>query len=180
MAGPKYIPPTRIDKTTDERLSSKPRDPFRTGEPFSDPWSSYTGQKIIPEAAKSTVPSKTPSAADITPGPIGTQFQQQETRIQAVEQALQQLQGSQQKFQETTDGKFAALEAQINQQNHDQIQAITTLHDSQRQMHDSLAQALQKQDSRISNAFDDLRQLFLSQQRGKKRPGDDQEDEPDM
>ena len=47
-------------------------------------------------------------------------------------------------------------------------------------MHDSLAQALQKQDSRISNAFDDLRQLFLSQQRGKKRPGDDQEDEPDM
>ena len=91
VAGPKYIPPTRIDKTTDERLSSKPRDPFRTGEPFSDPWSSYTGQKIIPEAAKSTVPSKTPRAADITPGPIGTQFQQQETRIQAVEQALQQL-----------------------------------------------------------------------------------------
>lgn len=180
VAGPKYIPPTKVDKPSEERSSSKARDPFRTGEPFSDPWSSYTGQRIPQDASKSSIPARHPKTADTTPGPIGAQFQQQETRIQAVEQALQQLQGSQQKFQETTDGKFSALEAQINQQNHDQIQAITTLQDSQKQMHDSLAQALQNQDSRISNAFDDLRQLFLSQQRGKKRPGDDQDDEPDM
>lgn len=170
VAGPRYNPSGKGEKPSEEK-GQRGRDVFRTGEPFSDPWSSYTGNKIASDIPKPSVSAKAPKPSDLTSGPIGTQFQQQESRIQAVEQALHQLQGSQQKYQETTDGKFSALEAQINQQNHDQIQAITTLQESQRQMHDSLSQALQKQDSRISNAFDDLRQLFLSQPRGKKRSG---------
>eukprot|EP00434_Breviolum_minutum_P009100 symbB.v1.2.008015.t1/scaffold498.1/size458234/7 len=180
VAGPKYHPHTFVDKKADTKDPQKNRDAFRSGDPFADPWSSYTGTAVVADAPKNMHTSKAAKPAELPIGPIGSQFQQQETRIQAVEQALHQMQSNHQKFQESTDGKFSALEAQINQQNHDQIQAISSLQDTQKQMHDSLAQALQTQDSRISNAFDDLRQLFLSQHRGTKRPGDETIGDQDM
>ena len=181
VAGPKYLPKTFQERNPDgNKNQQKGYDPFRTGDPYADPWTSYSGQSIAAENSKPFVPSKPAKSADLTSGPIGTQFQQQESRIQAVEQAIHQLQGTQQTFQDNTNGKFSALEAQINQQNHDQIQAIATLQESQKKMHDSLANALQNQDTRITNAFDDLRQIFLSQNRGKKRGGAETEEDQDM
>ncbi len=178
VAGPKYQPKSQSDSQAE--VPPKSRDIFRSGEPFADPWSKYAGNRLNTESSKPAGPNRATKSSELTSGPIGTQFQQQESRIQAVENALHQLQGTHQKFQEATDGKFSALEAQINQQNHDQIQAITTLQESQSKMHESLSQALQKQDTRISNAFDDLRQLFLSQPRGKKRTGEEQDDDHEM
>ena len=101
-------------------------------------------------------------------------FQQHDTRIQAVEAALQQLQDTQNAANTQLETKINTL-GQTVQHNAEQTQhRFEALHQEQVGMHQALTQALHKQDTRIAASFDEIKQLFMST-KGTKRGPDEEE-----
>eukprot|EP00438_Fugacium_kawagutii_P019406 Skav220302 [mRNA] locus=scaffold3050:48201:61061:- [translate_table: standard] len=153
LAGPKAALPSM--NTTDPAKRSP------VGDLLSDPWA--------PAAAE-----RRAAVNRQVEGPVASMFQQQDTRIQTLEQAVHKLQTSQQETstaiqerQQVLEGHFQA-HVQQTQHNFDRVQS------EQHAIQTTIAQAMHKQEERLVSAFEELKVLFAG--RGTKRQQGSDED----
>eukprot|EP00438_Fugacium_kawagutii_P005100 Skav221530 [mRNA] locus=scaffold1248:339768:341246:- [translate_table: standard] len=144
--------------------SSEPKpNPYRLGDPYMDPWAS-------------SVKTTDDNAARKIEGPVSTMLQQQGTRIQNLEDALQKIHTEQQANMQTLNEKQDALNQVVTQHVAHTQQGFDHVAQEHRSIHDTIARAMQKQDERLAATFDDLKQLFLTtrgQKRGSEGPHED-------
>lgn len=138
---------------------------FRTGDPFSDPWTSHQ-----PKPA-----SDPKSSTNLEPrqleGPIVDRFAQNEARMTAIEATMQNLQLTQEAAQKSTATRFEQLDLRMHQQEVTTKQGFDHLHSEQQGLQQCIADAMARQDTRLANSLDELKALIL-QQRGTKRSAD--------
>eukprot|EP00435_Cladocopium_sp_Y103_P054554 s48_g17.t1 len=166
-AGPRPRAPKKMDKQATQAAI------FKSGDPFLDPWSKQ--QPVPPNPNTLTTSTSTPSRgttanpARQTDGPIREMFQQQDTRISAIETAMTQLQTAQQQRDAEADQKIHQLGQTLSQHMTMTSSNFEQLYGEQKSMSQSLAAAFQRQDERLASSMDELKSLFL-QTRGTKRP----------
>eukprot|EP00438_Fugacium_kawagutii_P005393 Skav210138 [mRNA] locus=scaffold1493:174319:179500:- [translate_table: standard] len=108
---------------------------------------------------------KLSSLANAT-SPVAGMFQQQDNRIQTLEQAVQKLQVSQADAAKQIQTRQQVMEEQFQQHVHHTKQGMDWLNQEQQNIHQTISVAMQKQEERLATAFDELKVLF---QRGMKR-----------
>ena len=164
-AGPRPRAPVKQDKSNSQAAI------FKSGDPHLDPWS----QKPVTPATVSTAPPGQTTSKPSVPqpprtidGPIKEMFQQQDTRILAIETAMNQFQSAQQQRDAESDKKIHQLNQTLSQHMTMTSTNFEQLYGEQKSMSQSIATALQRQDERLANSMDELKSLFL-QTRGIKR-----------
>ena len=165
-AGPRPKPPAKPDK-------SDPHAPvFKSGDPFLDPWSKQRPAipPITTHPAVTASHSKPGNATSSRPaeGPIADMFQQQDQRILAIENAVTQLQTTQQQRDKETDTKITQIGQTLTQHMTLTSSNFEQLYGEQKAMSQSISTALQHQDDRLAQSMDELKAIFL-QARGTKR-----------
>ena len=168
VAGPRQ---PQIQKSEQSQPSQR-TNVFREGDPYMDPWK----QDISDARQAATEPSVL--AAPRSPGPVSDLFQQQGSRLQALETAVAKIHDAQAQHAISTDKKIAHVSDQLTGHIADTKHSIEHLHKEQISMTQSIAQALQKQDDRLASSMDELKFLFL-QSRGIKRNNDGDLDDKD-
>ena len=152
-AGPRKAP--QKPYTVQQQPASHATDIFHTGDPHMDPW---TPASLRTSAAE----SKTTEPRSVA-GPVTALFQQQDSRIQAMETMLKGMQDNQQQVVAQTEARFLQVENTI-QQNAALTQTnFDSVRHEQQQLNQSLAHAMQQQEERLANSFDELKQLLLRQ-----------------
>lgn len=137
-----------------------------------DPWKQDTSD------ARQAATEPSVLAAPRSPGPVSDLFQQQGSRLQALETAVAKIHDAQAQHAISTDKKIAQVSDQLTGHIADTKHSIEHLHKEQISMTQSIAQALQKQDDRLASSMDELKFLFL-QSRGIKRNNDGDLDDKD-
>jgi hypothetical protein len=99
-------------------------------------------------------------------------FQQQDSRILAIETAMNQFQQTYQSNSQAMDAKVGQIEQTLNQHMTMTSSNLEQLYGEQKTMTQSIATALQRQDDRLAASMDELKSLFL-QSRGVKRSNSD-------
>eukprot|EP00438_Fugacium_kawagutii_P010707 Skav212509 [mRNA] locus=scaffold2713:134609:139813:+ [translate_table: standard] len=125
-------------------------------DPLQDPWAPAAAARR--EAATRTVE-----------GPVAGLFQQQDSRIQTLEQAVQKLQTSHQETSKAIQERQQTIEGHLHahvQQTQLNFERVQT---DQHAMQQTIAQAMHQQEERLVSAFDELKVLFT---RGIKRQPD--------
>ncbi|CAL1153122.1 unnamed protein product [Cladocopium goreaui] len=172
IAGPRQPPATKPGaQTAHPKLNV-----FFEGDPHMDPWAPEKKEHLESKLTGSEAAVSAPSRS--LPGPVSDQFQQQGSRLQALETAVAKLHEDQLKFASTTDQKISQVSDQLHKHMGDTKNSIEHLHKEQLSMTQSIAQALQRQDDRLASSMDELKFLFL-QTRGIKRNNNGELDEPD-
>ena len=175
VAGPNHghFRPTHtpaIEKSTDKPNIAAPESTtniFRMGDPWADPWAKPSNsQRQAPiNPPRSAASDKAPDASQPTrqiPGPVASQFQLQEQRLQAVEASLHNMQ----KQQADTTTQVQHLEKQLLTHQEDTKQGIAQLVADNK----DFKQALLQQDQRLASSFDEIKKLFLQQGTKRSRP----------
>ena len=124
-----------------------------------DPWAPEKKEHLESKLTGSEAAVSAPSRS--LPGPVSDQFQQQGSRLQALETAVAKLHEDQLKFASTTDQKISQVSDQLHKHMGDTKNSIEHLHKEQLSMTQSIAQALQRQDDRLASSMDELKFLFL-------------------
>ena len=156
--------------TTEASSRSSRSSIFRTGDPFLDPWASTPSTATrTPQALGTTPPDKRSEGSTSTrplQGPVASQFQLQEQRIQALEQAMGEFQSEQKEQQQQTQQHIQHLDRQLQQQQADTKQGFAEV----AQAHLQLTEAIRSQDGKIGTAFEELKTLFLANSNKRKNP----------
>ena len=139
-----------------------------------DPWSTAALTKALPTATTEVSATNARTAT----GPVTDLFQQQSTRLQALETAVTQIQEQQKQLGQNTDHKIAQVSEQLTHHIGNTQSGLDHLQREQASMTHSIAQALQKQDDRLARSMDELKALFL-QTRGVKRTNHGEVEEDD-
>lgn len=145
---------------------------FRSGDPHLDPWEGSA--RTLQTEASSQDPNKTRqthSSVRQPAGPISDMFQQQDSRIVALETTLNKMQIAQSKQQDQTEAKLAQVSEQLSQHITGTKQGFDQMQKEQQCLTQHISQALQRQDDRLATSLDELKNLFL-QSRGIKRNND--------
>ena len=139
----KLIPPKQHSSVSPVIAGPKPtKQTFAKTDPFQthDPWARYQGPNT----------NGTPQQPRDVAGPTEAKFQQQESRILQVEQAIQKLQ------QDTKAGFVAVEQREKSFQNALQ----TDLHAMRKDIDTSVQKALMAQSSKLDNTLSELKSLF--------------------
>jgi len=149
IAGPKSKP----------QIDSKPshENIFRTGDPFQDAWAAWqpTSQKAVKDS----------TAGDTVPGPTTAHLQMHDQQLHTLEQAIKHLEEAHKEKDPQDAVKFASLEDSIVQ-NHQQVQgAFQALRTD---FQSSLSQAITQQDAKLSQGFEELKDLFRQREKRRK------------
>eukprot|EP00438_Fugacium_kawagutii_P034465 Skav200258 [mRNA] locus=scaffold128:283007:284653:+ [translate_table: standard] len=149
---------------------------FKTGDPYYDPWKTFTPTTGTDDSPHMTdVSSATPPQTRQVQGPIAERMQLQDSRIQAVEQALANLQEQNTQQHQHTDTRIATLTNHLQHHVQTTQEHFDHLHTENQQLSRTIADAMQAQEQRMAASFDELRNLLL-RPRGTKR-ADPQSDE---
>ena len=168
-AGPRPLKAKPLTKATDKQ---KTANVYQNGDPYHDPWASYASSHSA-TASVASVPTpfqdgiSTASSRSAT-GPVANLLQQQEDRLHAVETMMGKLQDQQTHAAQDMERKFKNFGDQLNQHVQTTKQGFDFMQKENHNLHQTIAQALQQQDQRIANSFDELKTLFLAN-RGVKR-----------
>ena len=130
---------------------------FRTGDPFQDAWAAWqpTSQKT----------AKDQSVSEATPGPTTAHLQMHDQQLHTLEQAIKHLEEAHKEKDIQDAAKFASLEESIVQ-NQQQVQgAFQTLRTD---FQSSLSQAITQQDAKLSQGFEELKDLFRQREKRRK------------
>ena len=174
IAGPRQVKPTTRTPKPFEDVSKAPVNFFRVGDPHMDPWQPPTDHPVKTQHPVGPAGPSTSKEVRAPTGPVVDIFQQQEARIHAVEAAIGRLQEQQTAAAASTDHRMQQLETTVKTHVTNTQQAFDNIHQEQTNMHQSIAQAMNQQEQRIANSFDELKQLFLST-RNNKRPAEEDE-----
>ena len=174
VAGPNHghrKPRQQDEKSNDSYRRSDQGNIFRQGDPWADPWAKAiasndkrasttptprpmqnepSGSQTFPEASQTTRPLQ---------GPVASQFQYQEQRLQALETTVQQIQNDQKRHNTEHTNQFQQLEKQFLSHQADTKQGIAQLVNDNK----DFKQALLQQDQRLANSFDEIKKMFLQQ-----------------
>eukprot|EP00435_Cladocopium_sp_Y103_P013574 s2088_g3.t1 len=161
VAGPRQLPATK----NDPKHAPPKTNVFFEGDPHMDPWAA---NKKDSAEIKHTSHETSTNASRTLPGPVSDLFQQQGSRLQALETAVAKIHEDQVKYASATDHKISQVSDQLHTHMGDTKVSMEHLHKEQLSMTQSIAQALQKQDERLASSMDELKFLFL-QSRGVKR-----------
>ena len=143
---------------------------FRIGDPFHDPWSAAAASASRMSTPAGTTPHERrveqPSAIRPLQGPVASQFQLQEQRIQALEQAMGDFQNEQKEQQQRTQQHIQQLDRQLQQQQNETKQGFAEVANA----HSQLTEAIRAQDGKMGAAFEELKSLFLANANKRKNP----------
>lgn len=106
-------------------------------------------------------------------GPITDRFSQHDSRLSAVETALQQLKLEQETQRSHTDNQMTQLEGKLDQHAEYTKKGFEHLQQEQQGLQQCIADALSHQDTRTASALDELKALILHG-RGRKRASSNQ------
>eukprot|EP00438_Fugacium_kawagutii_P017630 Skav235504 [mRNA] locus=scaffold625:67753:72507:- [translate_table: standard] len=150
--------------------SSHPKEAFRTGDPYYDPWTSYAPASLKEASSADTRPDAATASVDTRSlsGPITDRFAQQDARLTELEKAMTKMEHTQQAQHQAQQAKMTHLENTFQAQTQQTQHTIDQLHQEQQSLNSSLSAAFSRQDARLASAMDELKSLFLSS-RGKKR-----------
>lgn len=108
-------------------------------------------------------------------GPTSAHLQQQDAKIQALEQAVQAIQADVKQTINQQENKFTAIEAKFHEQQHHTTQLFNTMRqDFQQTLHTAMSQ----QDTKIATTMDELKKLFIrsTKRRAASSPHDGESD----
>ena len=162
-----------VENTQDQHL----QDPFRHSDPWMDWKKKHNEQWSRPATALNTMatsstaatPTSSRNFADKDPqqraltGPVAAQFQAQETRLQALESVVQQIQGDQKTQATQIAAQFQAVDQKIQQCQTETQAGLAKLVEDNKEV----KQVLSRQDEKFLGAFAELKSLFT--QHGTKR-----------
>ena len=153
---------------------------FRSGDPFLDPWAtaaSSTGHQRVPPGELPGQDKKADAASGPRPlqGPVASQFQLQEQRISALEQAMGEMRNEQKANYQTTQNQLGQLDQQMQNYHTEARQGF----DSVARAHAQLTEAIRLQDSKLGTAFEELKALFKTNANKRKKPKPFQEQLPE-
>ena len=164
QTGEKHMRPVVLAGNMQSQKSTKTElfenDPWLSQS--NDPWANYQSQnKGNGNYGKQTVQSVPSSASSCDPS-IAKKLQEQDKQIMSLQESVKDLavaqqkaESSNQKAQTEIDAKVTKLRTDVS----DQMNMLSSTFQS------SLSQALAKQDAQINAGFQELKNLFLSNQR---------------
>ena len=145
------------------RQDMKPKKEVENSDPWNnsqrDPWANYQASGV--SQSVSSIPRSTSVAATSDNPNVTQKLQEQEAKLKSLEQQVGKLAAVQEKsvanqenFQKETEKRFTSIRDDLC----DQMSKVSTNFQS------SLNQALQKHDAQICQQFQELKELFLSNQ----------------
>eukprot|EP00438_Fugacium_kawagutii_P023906 Skav222579 [mRNA] locus=scaffold1897:19899:24329:- [translate_table: standard] len=145
-------------------------DPWQTGS--TDPWANWQPTQSVPSQAAPAVASATTAAPRSAPGPIENRFQEQEAKLQALQNNIEKL------AKQQGDG-HSALTRQIQVVEKHQAEQVSqvkgALQQMQADMDKHFTRTLQQHTQSVDNKLEELKKIFLgSAKRGQPEAGDDE------
>lgn len=147
LAGPK-VPLTQANTKQTPSSSSTVSSELQT-----DPWAA-SAAKLKQESRQ-------------VEGPVAGMFQQQDNRIQNLEQVVQKLHVTQQETMKAFQERQQLMEGHLQQHIQQTQQNFDHVHLEHQNIHQTIATAMNKQEERLASAFEDLKTFFSA--RGTKR-----------
>ena len=166
--------------TTESSVRSGRSSVFRSGDPFMDPWANAVASNAPPRATTTAPPGlerrqEQTAAPRPLQGPVANQFQLQEQRISALEQAMGEMRTEQKENFQNTQQQLGQLDQQMQTHQREAKQGF----DSVAQAHAQLTEAIRAQDNKLGSAFEELKALFKTNANKRKKPKPFQEQRPD-
>ena len=163
-AGPK--PQFRDRAVTSKQGESSQESPFRTGDPFFDPW----------RAAASAAEGMKPEVS--SQGPIASTLQSQDAKIHALEQTITQMQTKQNENAQQANNRMQNIENALQETRQESLGAFANLRQEiQATVQAGITQAVAAQEDRMAGSIAQMMTEFRQMcHRGTKRqpsPDDD-------
>eukprot|EP00438_Fugacium_kawagutii_P030625 Skav219541 [mRNA] locus=scaffold556:85157:86998:- [translate_table: standard] len=150
-------PPSKLQAPQSNAASLTEKSAFKLGDPFYDPWK--------PASSSEAKPMHTTVS-----GPTQTHLEQHDKQLLALEAAVQKIQENQEQQEASAQTRFAQIETQVQKNHHDTQQAF---HNFQVEFERSLSKAMSEQDRRITSGMEELKQLFLRNEKRKAENSDE-------
>lgn len=155
IAGPRSKMPKEVSLSN--AASSTERTPYRTGDPFFDPW-----KRAAADAAKR-------SGHTDTTGPTTKHLETHDKQLQALEVAVKELRVQQEQQANSTTERFNHIETKVAQHHTETQQAFMSFKtDFEKTLH----HAMSGQEQRISSTLEEMKQLLQRNEKRKNRDDD--------
>eukprot|EP00438_Fugacium_kawagutii_P029380 Skav202098 [mRNA] locus=scaffold513:323545:328569:- [translate_table: standard] len=149
--------------------------PKRPTELLGDPWAKYTPTQGTMDAVSIGAAS---SEQRSIPGPISTRLQQQDSKLLAIEEAVNQLKTDQNTQITAIQQHQTIIEDQLQKQAHHNKQQFDWLAHEHHTLQQSVQASMHKQETKLTQTFEDIKALIQSNRGTKRGPGKQPEKEP--
>eukprot|EP00438_Fugacium_kawagutii_P000180 Skav214258 [mRNA] locus=scaffold2045:510766:512697:- [translate_table: standard] len=161
IVGPRSAKPAAIDSGT-----KTGGNPFKTGDPYYDPWKQPTANATTSPAGATSSTSQAP----VQPGPTMAHLTKHDQQIAALESALQQVQTVQKDSTAKIETRITSVEAAVAQQT---ASTQSMFNDFRKEFHQSFQESVNKQDRKMQSTLEEIKALFHRTDKRKEPCSDD-------